>query len=124
MNTSGIDRALKTDAYSSRYLVAVCPRDTFVRIINEGQTGLFVFNTHDSEQPGEHWIAVKLGDTSSDFFDSYGRHPEVCDDVARALRARGTLRWNTHKSPGDFVQRLRRLLSYVLSPIGQGLEYE
>ena len=35
----------------------------------------FVCNTHDSDQPGEHWIAMYV-DGCLDYFDPYGLEPE------------------------------------------------
>ena len=35
----------------------------------------FVCNTHDSDQPGEHWVAMYV-DEIGDYFDPYGQMPQ------------------------------------------------
>ena len=48
-----------------------------------------VFNTHSSQKPGEHWIAVACrGDGNVSYFDSFGRHPCFYPDVHAALLSR------------------------------------
>ena len=38
---------------------------------------LLVCNTDPSDKPGRHWIAIYIEDGRGDFFDSFGRRPNV-----------------------------------------------
>jgi hypothetical protein len=35
----------------------------------------FIINTHNSDQPGEHWLAFYIDTNGCEFFDSYGNRP-------------------------------------------------
>jgi hypothetical protein len=35
----------------------------------------FIINTHESNQPGEHWLAFYIDINGAEFFDSYGNSP-------------------------------------------------
>ena len=49
-------------------------KDTLSEIVSM-YTATFVCNTHDSDQPVEHWVAMYL-DESDDYFDLYGQNPQ------------------------------------------------
>lgn len=35
----------------------------------------YIVNTHDSDQPGEHWVAIYFKENTAVYFDSYGLPP-------------------------------------------------
>ena len=52
---------------------------------------LLVCNTDPSDKPGRHWIAIYIEDGRGDFFDSFGRRPNV--DFERYMN-RHCVSWN------------------------------
>jgi len=38
---------------------------------------LLVCNTDPSDEPGRHWVAIYTGDGHGEFFDSFGRRPNI-----------------------------------------------
>jgi hypothetical protein len=69
-----IHRVLKKDLYAQNIFKAVLPRDKLPS--NVEYPSAYVFNTHTSEQEGEHWLAIYY-DTNgiATFFDSFGLDP-------------------------------------------------
>ena len=74
MNTRDIDRILFGDDFTESSFGGTVARDEFVSL-SPRWNGLFVFNTDDSTEPGEHWVAVQADAEKREveFFDTYGR---------------------------------------------------
>ena len=72
METDKISRLLAFDPLMCPY--AVVAKDRLPDIVSTYPSA-FVCNTHDSDQPGEHWIAMYV-DECGDYFDHYGLEPE------------------------------------------------
>jgi hypothetical protein len=69
MNTFQIDSILKRcSLYRGTYACDELP--------SKASEGVYVCNTDNSEQPGEHWIAIYIGELGNvEYFDSYGFPP-------------------------------------------------
>ena len=52
----------------------VVAKDTLPEVVST-YSSAFVCNTHDSDQPGEHWVAMYV-DELGDYFDPYGQKPQ------------------------------------------------
>ena len=52
----------------------VVAKDTLPEVVSTYPSA-FVCNTHDSNQPGEHWVAMYV-DELGDYFDPYGQNPQ------------------------------------------------
>ena len=88
MNSRDIDRALRGDAHCSRYFEGVYSYEEMVRrfACSDDDVKMYVFNTHPSLKPGEHWIAVVTRGRVAYYFDSFGRHPDVYAALANEFR--------------------------------------
>ena len=75
METDKISRLLAFDPLMCLY--AVVAKDRLPDIVS-AYPSAFVCNTHDSDQPGEHWIAMYV-DECGNYFDPYGLEPEHTD---------------------------------------------
>ena len=100
MNSADIRHALSTDALTAPRFAGVFPFDKMVEQFSCGDEGvckLYVFNTHASLQPGEHWIAVMTVGKVVYYFDSFGRHPGIYPRLADKfkLQARNVF-YNRH----------------------------
>ncbi len=73
--TTDISYYIHQDYYSKYTFLGVFPIDKLPSIIHYPCS--FVFNTHPSNKPGEHWISV-FYDTymNCTFFDSFGFSPQ------------------------------------------------
>ena len=60
MDSHQIKQLLALDARTNT--IAACPT-------------AFVCNTHDGDQPGEHWVVLYIEDRHGEYFDSYGLPP-------------------------------------------------
>ena len=72
METDHISRLLARDPLMCRYEVVA--KDTLPEVVSTYPSA-FVCNTHDSDQPGEHWIAMYV-DEIGDYFDPYRMKPQ------------------------------------------------
>ena len=72
MNTRKIQSALLRDEHAAAFFAGVLARDQFAYSTTHG---LYVVNTQNSEQSGEHWLVVYISDDAYDFFDSFGHPP-------------------------------------------------
>ena len=72
METDHISRLLARDPLMCRYEVVA--KDTLPEVVSTYPSA-FVCYTHDSDQPGEHWIAMYV-DEIGDYFDPYGLKPQ------------------------------------------------
>ena len=52
----------------------VVAKDTLLEVVST-YPAAFVYNTHDSDQPGEHWVTMYVGELG-DYFDQYGQKPQ------------------------------------------------
>ena len=52
----------------------VVAKDTLLEVVSTYPSA-FVCNTHDSDQPREHWVAMYV-DEIGDYFDPYGQKPK------------------------------------------------
>ena len=95
MNTANIFDVLSQDHMTNNHFFAVCARNEFKEqfLSNEG---IYIFNTHYSYQPGEHWIGVIRTKSEINYFDSTGRDPSTYPDVAQILKLSGIklIKWN------------------------------
>ena len=89
MNTIQIRSILSSDVLCQSVGIHVGAREQFWKQICNFPTGCFVFNTHYSHQPGEHWLAVYANDSEVDFFDSFGRSVSFYPDVNEILSIHG-----------------------------------
>ncbi len=72
METVQIWRHLSLDPLMCPY--AVIAKDTLPDVVSTYPSA-FVCNTHDSDKPGEHWVAMYVGQRG-DYFDPYGQKPQ------------------------------------------------
>ena len=71
METDHISQLLARDPLMCHYEVVA--KDTLPEVVSTYPSA-FVCNTHDSDQPGEHWVAMYV-DEIGDYFDPYGQKP-------------------------------------------------
>ena len=75
MQTDEILHLLSRDPLMCRTYDVVA-KDCLPEIINTYPIAI-VCNTHDADQPGEHWIAMYVDSKRhGDYFDPYGRQPQ------------------------------------------------
>ena len=72
METDHISQLLARDPLVCHYEVVA--KDTLPEVVSTYPSA-FVCNTHDSDQPGEHWVAMYV-DEIGDYFDPYGQKPQ------------------------------------------------
>ena len=77
----------------------------------------FACNTYDSDQPGEHWVAMYV-DEIGDYFDPYGQNPQHTE--FRNFMNKHCSQWSPNDySPEPYIYRLwsilRRFLNVSLS---------
>ena len=71
LTTGDIYKAIKKDIYGKRIYNGVFPRDK-LPFIHSYPASLIV-NTHTSEYPAEHWLAIYFDKSKHcEFFDSFG----------------------------------------------------
>ena len=71
LTTGDICKEIKKDIYGKRIFKGVFPRDK-LPFIHTYPASLIV-NTHTSEYPGEHWLAIFIDKSKHcEFFDSFG----------------------------------------------------
>ena len=105
MNTQNIYDCLLSDDFTKDLIKKVCSRDEFLDSINRtGGYGLYVFNTHYSDQPGEHWLAAFYTKKNIEVFDSFGRSlKSLVPDVWKkfdSLFKRKDIYWNKQRVQG------------------------
>ena len=72
METDQIERLLARDPLMCHYTVTA--KDELPEIVETYPVAL-VCNTHNADQPGEHWVAMYV-DEVGDYFDPYGQAPQ------------------------------------------------
>ena len=76
MNTLQIIKFMLSDKYTKKDFLGVFPRDKLPN--NFLTSSCFIFNTHKSNQPGEHWLAFFIDKKRNvEFFDPIGLHPNL-----------------------------------------------
>ena len=91
MNSNRIDRTLKR--LCGNTFIGVFARDRLPRFVDV-RPALLVANTDSSQKPGEHWVAMYLGDDGDgEYFDSMNSR-----DVAEFVRFmnRNCTNWNSN----------------------------
>ena len=95
MNTVEIQKILEKELGSVKFL-GVYASDKLPKYIISKPSCLVV-NTHNSSEPGEHWVSIYLDhDENIDFFDSYGNNPEKYPQFESFLNKNGkkSINWN------------------------------
>ena len=99
MNSHDISEILHNDNKTSQSFNRVYSRDGFIEALRRAPLplkGAFIFNTHRSRLPGEHWICVICHDDYAEYFDSFGRHPAIYRTLSEVLQQRfKTVLWNS-----------------------------
>ena len=72
METDRISQLLARDPLMCHYEVVT--KDTLPEVVSTYPSA-FVCNTHDSDRPGEHWVAMYV-DEIGVYFDPYGQKPQ------------------------------------------------
>ena len=72
METDHISRLLVQDPLMCYYEVVA--KDTLPEVVSRYPSA-FACNTYDSDQPGEHWVAMYV-DEIGDYFEAYGQRPQ------------------------------------------------
>ena len=88
MNGADVERALRDDAHASKIFRGVFSLDGMAKRLDVDEnaaTSLYVFNTHNSSQPGEHWMAMVMRGRTAYYFDSFGRHPRLYPTLSAKL---------------------------------------
>ena len=68
MNTVQIDAILRSDFMTKHLFHGVFPMD----MLPSKCEGMYVINTDEHDEPGEHWVAVY----NNEYFDSFGLPPQ------------------------------------------------
>jgi hypothetical protein len=84
MNTVQLIKFFKKDKYARKSFCGVLPLDMLpIRKVRRNCS--FIINTHNSNQPGEHWFSIYVPKSGPiEYFDSYGQKPlnkEVYDFI-------------------------------------------
>jgi len=74
MDTIELQHILDTSRILSPLNGIVCPKD-YLPKRKPANVKAYIINTHDSDQPGEHWVAIFFKNNSAIYFDSYGLPP-------------------------------------------------
>lgn len=77
MDGARIRSILQKDAKCAELFLGVFASDRLPTSLRMDRPTLLVCNTDTHDQPGEHWIALYVEDSSyGEYFDSFGRTPE------------------------------------------------
>jgi hypothetical protein len=75
MDSLQITKLLTKDLITKKYFIGVLARDKLPKKVN--WPSALILNTDNSNQPGEHWLAIYYDENGvCEFFDSFGFHPE------------------------------------------------
>ena len=91
----------------------VVAKDTLPEVVST-YSSAFVCNTHDSHQPGEHWVAMYV-DEIGDYFDPYGQKPKTRRVHELYERTLLTVVVRRSYSPEPYIYRLRSILRRFLN---------
>ena len=110
METDHISRLLARDPLMCRYEVVA--KDTLPEVVSTYPSA-FVCNTHNSDQPGEHWIAM---DEIGDYFDPYGMKPQHAEFTNFMNEHCSQWSLNDHNySPEPYIYSLSSILCRFLN---------
>ena len=80
MNSIELARLMLSDIQISRIFCGIFPRDKFKKVRVSKTPALFIVNTDLSGYPGEHWVAIFIGNNlRGEYFDSFGLPPRTHD---------------------------------------------
>ncbi len=75
MDTSLLNRILRTDAVTIKQFGGVYPADKLPTIVRH-RPRIYIANTDPSSEPGKHWVSLYFPRNGpSEFFDSLGHSP-------------------------------------------------
>lgn len=74
MDTVELQHLLNKSVLLSTLNAKVCPKDHLPQQ-KPAHVKAYIVNTHDSHQPGEHWVALFFQRQTAIYFDSYGLPP-------------------------------------------------
>ena len=79
----------------------------------------YIVNTHNADQPGEHWVALFFKDKEAVYFDSYGL-PPLTEDILSFLEF-NSVRWTYNHVPVQGQEPLCGVYCiYVLTYLARG----
>ena len=89
MYSSEIDSILTDDEICAPFYEGAMGRDEFLNEASDFGSSrrtprIFVVNTQNSTQTGDHWLGVVLAADESILFDSFGFPPRLYNDIAYA----------------------------------------
>ena len=115
METDRISQLLARDPLMCYYEVVA--KVTLPEVVSTYPSA-FVCNTHDSDQPGEHWVAMYV-DEIGDYFDPYGQKPQHTEFTNFMNKHCSAVVAQRSYSPEPYIYRLwsilRRFLNVSLS---------
>ena len=75
MNSLDLFKFLKNDQECQKYFIGVFARDELPLFLQKLPC-CFILNTHNRDQPGEHWLAFFIdSNRNAEFFDPCGLQP-------------------------------------------------
>ena len=87
MDDFTINKILLSNKVTKDFFIGVFSSDT---LPSYAQTGYYVVNLDTSQQPGSHWIEIKISKSKckNEYFDSYGLGPPTlhCSEVQLYLQ--------------------------------------
>ena len=94
MDTRQMYAVLRSDKNTAPHLRGVFASDRLPRRVRDYPSA-YVVNTDPSNKPGQHWLAIYFdGEERGEFFDSYGRAPNLYPrPILRFLRRNTRLPW-------------------------------
>ena len=84
MNTSMINRLMERAPFAVNYQ-GTFALDKFKAAFKAAPYDAYIFNTHTSDKPGEHWLATIGLDETVYFFDSYGFTKKRFSDIQQFI---------------------------------------
>ena len=115
MNTKQISTILNQNHHTSRVFYGIFPRNKLPRTKLKDYPSAFVANVDPDTKPGSHWVAFYFQDKQhGEYFDSYGRAPEV--DAFKQFLERNCLTWtyNHHRLQGPITSVCGQYVLYYL----------
>ncbi|MCG8075025.1 MAG: hypothetical protein JAY75_02135 [Candidatus Thiodiazotropha taylori] len=82
----------------------------------------YIINTDNSDEPGEHWVALYFRGNQAIFFDSYGMSPE--EDYILPFIKRNSRSWiqNTEPLQSPWSKNCGRWCIYIIHQLEKGLD--
>lgn len=115
MNSDQLIRILESHKNTSKYFLGVFARDEIP--INVKYPSCFIINTHNRNQPGEHWLAFYVcqnGDV--EFFDPIGIPPSFYNlNKYLEIISRGKIKYTMKRIQGYFSNYCGIYCVYFLS---------